>query len=58
MRLEESGEVGAEVPEAVTVEVEDIHPLPEVCFVKWYIFYVNLCSQNSFVVRENQLSFE
>ncbi|XP_075881234.1 fer-1-like protein 4 isoform X2 [Nelusetta ayraudi] len=28
-RAEESGEAGVEVPEAVTVEVEDIHPLPE-----------------------------
>ncbi|KAM3850594.1 fer-1-like protein 4 [Diretmus argenteus] len=27
--VEESGEVGLEVPEAVTVETEEIHPLPE-----------------------------
>ncbi|XP_034725482.1 fer-1-like protein 4 [Etheostoma cragini] len=27
--LEESGEAGVEVPEAVTVEIEEIHPLPE-----------------------------
>lgn len=29
---EESEDVGAEVPAAVTVEVEEIHPLPEVCY--------------------------
>lgn len=27
---DESGEAGVEVPEAVTVEIEEIHPLPEV----------------------------
>ncbi len=27
---EESEDVGAEVPAAITVEVEDVHPLPEV----------------------------
>ncbi|XP_042350061.1 fer-1-like protein 4 [Plectropomus leopardus] len=27
--MDESGEAGVEVPEAVTVEVEEIHPLPE-----------------------------
>lgn len=28
--VDESGEAGVEVPEAVTVEVEETHPLPEV----------------------------
>lgn len=28
--VDESGEAGVEVPEAVTVEIEEIHPLPEV----------------------------
>lgn len=28
--VEESGDAGDEVPEAVTVEVEETHPLPEV----------------------------
>lgn len=30
---EESGDAGVEVPEAVTVGVEDTHPLPEVSAV-------------------------
>lgn len=28
--VDESGEAGVEVPESVTVEIEEIHPLPEV----------------------------
>lgn len=55
-RLEESGEIGVEVPEAVTVEVEDIHPLPEVTFIPTVHFYVYLCFQNCFVIKENQRS--
>lgn len=50
-RLEESGEVGVEVPEAVTVEVEDIHPLPEVSFIKQHtsMFTFAFC----FVIKGN-----
>lgn len=31
--VDESGDAGVEVPEAVTVEVEETHPLPEVSAV-------------------------
>lgn len=31
--LDESGEAGVEVPEVVTVEVEETHPLPEVIII-------------------------
>lgn len=30
MGADESGEPAAEVPEAATVEIEEVHPLPEV----------------------------
>lgn len=52
-RLEDSGDGRLEVPEAVTVEVEDIHPLPEVSFVKQYIVDVYLCFRKSSELRRS-----